>query len=76
MIVMVIVGMRAVLIMVMMAMPVIMSVAVTFVLVIVPRLFSSSRHEHLEVFRAVGVIMVLTERPVVEQRIAGHQARF
>ena len=70
-IVMMIVGMRAVVIVVMMAVPVIVPMAVTLVFRIVTVLITSSGHKHLEVLRTVGMVMVLAEGPVIQQRVSG-----
>ena len=70
-IVMMIVGMRAVVVVVVMTMPVIVPMAVTLVLGVVPVLIASSGHKHLEVLRTVGMVMVLAEGPVIQQRVSG-----
>ena len=70
-IVMMIVGMRAVVIVVVMTMPVIVPMAVTLVLGVVTVLIASSGHQHLEVLRAMGMVMVLAEGPVIQQRVSG-----
>ena len=70
-IVMMIVGMRAVVIMMVMTVPVIMAVAVTLVLGIVSVLIASSGHKHFEVLWTVGMVMVLAEGPVIQQRVSG-----
>ena len=64
-IVMMIVGVRAVVIVVVMAVPVIMAVAVTLVLGIVTVLITPSWHKHLEVLGAMGVVVILAEGPVI-----------
>ena len=68
---MVIVGVWAVVIVVVMAMPVIVPVSVTFVLGIVTLFITPSGHQHLKVLGAVGVIVVFAEGPVIEQRVSG-----
>ena len=70
-IVMMIVGVRAVVIVVVMAVPVIMAVAVTLVLGIVTVLITPSWHKHLKVFWAMGVVVILAEGPVIQQRVSG-----
>ena len=70
-IMMMIVGMRAVVIVVMMAVRVIVSMAFTLVIRIVTDLITSSGHRHLEVLQTVGIVMVLAEGPVIKQRVPG-----
>ena len=70
-IVMMIVGMRAVVVVVVMTMPVIVPMAVTLVLRVVTVLIASSGHRHLEVLRTVGVVVILAEGPVIQQRVSG-----
>ena len=70
-IVMMIVGMWAVIVVVVMTVPVIVPMAVTLVLGVVPVLIASSGHKHLEVLRTVGMVMVLAEGPVIQQRVSG-----
>lgn len=70
-IVMMLVGMRAVVVVVVMAVPVIMPMAVTLVFGVVTAFITSSRHKHLEVLRTVGMVMVLAEGPVIQQRVSG-----
>ena len=70
-IVMMIVGMRAVVVMMVMAVPVIVPMAITLVLGIVTVLIPPSRHKHLEVLGAVGMVVVLAEGPVIQQRVSG-----
>ena len=70
-VVMMIVGVRAVVIVVVMAVPVIVPMAVTLVLGVVPVLIASSGHKHLEVLGAMRMVMVLAEGPVIEQRVSG-----
>ena len=70
-IVMMIVGMGAVVVVVVVTMPVIVPMAVTLVLGVVPVLITSSRHKHLEVLGTVGVVVVLAECPVIQQRVSG-----
>ena len=64
-IVMMVVGMRAVVVMMVMTVPVIVPMAVTLVLGVVPVLITSSRHKHLEVLGTVGVVVILAEGPVI-----------
>ena len=70
-IVMMIVGMRAVVVMMVMAVPVIVPMAVTLVLRIVTVFIAPSGHKHLEVLRTVGMVVVLAEGPVIQQRVSG-----
>jgi hypothetical protein len=70
-VVMMIVGVRTVVIVVVMAVPVIVPMAVTLVLRIVTVLIPPSGHKHLEVLRTVGMVMVLAEGPVIQQRVSG-----
>ena len=70
-IVMMIVRVGTVVIMMVMTVPVIMAVAVTLVLGVVTVLIASSGHKHLEVLRTVGMVMVLAEGPVIQQRVSG-----
>ena len=70
-IVMMIVGMRAVVVVVVMTVPVIVPMAVTLVLGVVPVLITSSRHKHLEVLGAMGMVVILAEGPVIQQRVSG-----
>ena len=75
-VVIMIVRMRTVVVMMVMSVPVIMPMTIAFVLGIVSFLAASSRHRHLEVFRAVRVVMVFAEGPVIQQRISGQQSRL
>ena len=70
-IVMMIVGVRAVVIVVVMTVPVIVPMAVTLVLGVVAVLITSSGHKHLEVLGTVGVVVILAEGPVIQQRVSG-----
>ena len=70
-IVMMIVGVRAMVIVVMMAVPVIVPMAVTLVLGVVTVVITPSWHKHLEVLGTMGMVMVLAEGPVVQQRVSG-----
>ena len=70
-IVMMIVGMRAVVVMVVMTVPVIMPMAVTLVLRVVTVFVTASGHKHLEVLGTVGMVVVLAEGPVIQQRVSG-----
>ena len=70
-IVVMIVGVGAMVIVVVMTVPVIMAMAVTLVLGIVTALVAPSRHQHLEVLGAMGMVVVLAEGPVIQQRISG-----
>jgi len=71
MIVMMIVGVRAVVIVVVMAVPVIVPMAVTLVLGIVTVLVTPSWHKHLEVLGTVGMVVILAEGPVIQQWVSG-----
>ena len=75
-IVMMIVGVRTVVIVVVMAVPVIVPMAVTLVLGVVPVLITAPGPKHLEVLGTVGVVMVLAEGPVVQQRVSGEEPRL
>ena len=75
-IVMMVVGVGAVVIVVVMAVPVIMAVAVTLMLSIMTFLITPSWHKHLEVLGTVGMVVVLAEGPVVQQRVPGKQPRL
>ena len=75
-IVMMIVGVRAVVIVVVMTVPVIVPMAVTLVLGVVTVLIAPSGHKHLEVFGTVGMVMVLAECPVIQQWVSGEQPRL
>ena len=70
-IVVMVVGVRAVVVMVVVSVPVIMPMAITFVLGIVTVHIASSWHKHLEVLGTVGMIMILAEGPVIKQRVSG-----
>ena len=69
--VMMIVGVGAVVIVVVMSVPVIVPMAVALVLGIVTALVAPSRHQHLEVLGAMGMVVVLAEGPVIQQRVSG-----
>jgi hypothetical protein len=76
-IVMMLVGMRG-MVVVMMAVPVAMPMAVTLVFGVVTAVITSSGHKHLEVFRTVGMVIVLAEGPVIQPRfvaVAGRHLR-
>ena len=76
-IVMMLVGMRG-MVVVMMAVPVVMPMAVTLVFGVVTAVITSSGHKHLEVFRTVGMVIVLAEGPVIQPRfvaVAGRHLR-
>ena len=75
-IVMMIVGVGAVVIMVVMSVPVIVPMAVALVLGIVTGLITPSGHQHLEVLGAMGMVVILAEGPVIQQRISGQQSRL
>ena len=75
-IVMMIVGMRAVVVVVVMTMPVIVPMAVTLVLGVVTVLITPSWHKHLEVLGAMGVVVILAKGPVIQQRVSGEQPRL
>ena len=70
-IVMMVVGVGAVVIVVVMAVPVVVPMAITLVLGIMAVLIAPSRHKHLEVFGTMGMVMVLAEGPVIQQRVSG-----
>ena len=75
-IVVVIVGMRAMVIVVVMAVPVIVPMAVALVLGIVTVLITPSGHQHLEVLGTVGMVVVLAEGPVIQQRVSCEEPRL
>ena len=75
-VVMMIVGVRAVAIVVVMAVPVIVPMAVTLVLRIVTVLITPSGHQHLEVLGTVGMVVVLAEGPVIQQRVSCEEPRL
>ena len=75
-IVMMIVRVRAVVVMVVVSVPVIVPMAITFVLSIVTVLIASSWHKHLEVLGAMGMVVILAESPVIQQRVSGKQPRL
>ena len=54
-----------------MAMPVIVPVAITLMFCIVTVLTTPSGHKHLEVLGAVGVVVIFAEGPVIQQRVSG-----
>ena len=56
---------------VVMTVPVIVPMAVTLVLGVVPVLITPSGHKHLEVLGTVGVVVILAEGPVIQQRVPG-----
>ena len=70
-IVVMIVGGGAVVIVVVMTVPMIMPMAVALVLGIVTALVAPSWHKHLEVLGAVGMVVILAESPVIQQRVSG-----
>ena len=70
-IVMMIVKVRAVVIVVVMSVPVIVPMAVTLVLRIVTVLVAPSGHKHLKVLGTVGMVVILAEGPVIQQRVSG-----
>ena len=77
-IVVMVVGVRAVVVMVVVSVPVIVPMAIALVLGIVTVLIASSGHKHLEVFRTVGMVIVLAEGPVIQPRfvaVAGRHLR-
>ncbi len=76
-IVMMLVGMRG-MVVVMMAVSEVMPMAVTLVFGVVTAVITSSGHKHLEVFRTVGMVIVLAEGPVIQPRfvaVAGRHLR-
>ena len=54
-----------------MTVPVIVPMAVTFVLGVVTVLIAPPGHKHLEVLGAVWVFVVLAGGPVIQQRVSG-----
>ena len=54
-----------------MAAPVIVLIAVTLVLRAVTSFITSPGHKHLEVLGTVGMVMVLAEGSVIQQRVSG-----
>ena len=56
--------------MMMMAVPVIMRMAIRLVLSVVSFLITPTQHGLLKIFRAVGVVVIFTERPLIQQWIA------
>ena len=54
-----------------MAVPVIVLIAVTLVLHVVTIFITPPGHKHLEVLGTVGMVMVLAEGPVIQQRVSG-----
>ena len=70
-IVMMVVGVWAVVIVMVMAVPVVVPMAVTLVLGIMTVLIAPSRHKHLEVLGTVGMVVILAEGPVIQQRVSG-----
>ena len=54
-----------------MAVPVIVLIAVTLVLRVVTIFITPPGHKHLEVLGTVGMVMVLAEGPVIQQRVSG-----
>ena len=70
-IVVMVVGVGAVVIVVVMSVPVIVPMAIAHVLGIVTVLIASSRHKHLEVLGAMGMVVILAEGPVIQQRVSG-----
>jgi hypothetical protein len=75
-IVVMIMGVGAVVIVVMMSVPMIVPMAVALVLGIVTALVAPSRHKHLEVLGTVGMVVILAESPVIQQRVSGEEPRF
>ena len=75
-IVVMIVGVGAVVIVVVMSVPMIVPMAVALVLGIVAVLVAPSRHQHLEVLGTVGMVVILAESPVIQQRVSGKQPRL
>ena len=70
-VVVMIVGVRAVVIVMVMSVPMIVPMAVALVLGIVTALVAPSRHKHLEVLGAMGMVVILAESPVIQQRVSG-----
>ena len=70
-IVVMVVGVRAVVIMVVVSVPVIVPMAIALVLGIVTVLIASSWHKHLEVLGAMRMVVILAECPVIQQRVSG-----
>ena len=62
---MVIVGVWAVVIVVVMSVPMIVPMAIVLVLGIVTVLIAPSRHKHLEVLGAMGMVVILVKGPVI-----------
>lgn len=75
-IVVMIVGVGAVVIVVVMSVPMIVPMAITLVLGIVTVLVAPSRHKHFEVLGAMGMVVILAESPVIQQRVSGKQPRL
>lgn len=75
-VIMVMVVMLAVRVVMVVTMPVVMGMPIGFVLGIVSLLVSTSLHGLLKILRAVGVIVVFAEGPLVQQRIALVDARL
>ena len=75
-IVVMIVGVGAVVIVVVMSVPMIVPLAVALVLGIVTALVAPSRHKHFEVLGAMGMVVILAESPVIQQRVSGKQPRL
>ena len=75
-IVVMIVGVGAVVIVVVMSVPMIVPMAIALVLGIVTALVAPSWHQHLEVLGAVGMVVILAESPVIQQRVSGKQPRL
>ena len=75
-IVVMIVGVGAVVIVVMMSVPMIVPMAITLMLRIVTALVAPSRHKHLEVLGAMGMVVILAEGPVIQQRVSGEEPRL
>ena len=69
-IVMVMMVVLAVIRMMMMAMPVIMGMTIRLVLSVVSFFVTAALHGLLKILRTVRMIMILTERPLIQQRIA------
>ena len=75
-IVVMIVGVGAEVIVVVMSVPMIVPMAVALVLGIVTALVAPSRHKHFEVLGAMGMVVILAESPVIQQRGSGKQPRL
>mgnify|MGYP006945529583 FL=1 len=71
-----IVGVGAMVIVVVMSVPMIVPMAVALVLGIVTGLITPSGHRHLEVLGAMGMVVILAEGPVIQQRISCEEPRL